>query len=882
MLFRLLLGACSLWASSAPGAEIDLAQSLGSRIDLAPFWTVQPASAGRALLPDFANRFVPITEASKQPWAADNGYWFKLELGNSGASPITRLLVLDDPLISVADLIVVEQAGGVSRQRAGLLVPGSEKRIRMPQPAFTLTVPAEKRTIAYLMVYTRNGIGFDAALWTPEALYHHQDAHTWFFGIALGVILVMAIYNLLVASLTSDPLFRGLGLLLAGVAATHLIVQGWGSTYLWSESPAITGLLIGPVISLTLVALLSFGRQFLVIGAGTPLGRALDLTQAFNVAMACVLIIKPDGGLFTVLLAGNFPALLVLTGQAIKLAWTRQSVGIHFLGALAPLFIGLGALIGNRVLEFGYSVTTSQGMILVANAMVATSFAVMLADRIRRISQSRQRAYQDLLLAKQHVRESESRAVAASRENKAKSAFLATMSHEIRTPMNGVLGMAELLTQSDLTPQQQYYVTTLKRSGRALLDILNEVLDYSKVEAGRLELESIEVDLLELLDDSVMLFEDALMQNNLRCHILLQPDVPRLIKVDPTRIKQVLGNLLSNAIKFTNGGEIRVRISRLGEKLSFSVADEGTGIPPTALPRLFDRFEQADSSISRKHGGTGLGLAISKRLVELMGGSIGARNNPEGGATFTFTIDYQAAPCPATTPTHKRYWLLTCDDTLARSIALLAQRWGADLRRLQSPDDSQLAALTANDCLLVGDGFAPATRARIVDLDKDAPTLCLVSQVLGASVQSPMVTAPRERNPLAELDVLVAEDNATNRLVLGKMLDDWGARVRFAQDGEEARDLYNSNHDAIDLVLMDCEMPKIDGYAAAEAIRRMEAERTWQQVPIIAITAHIMPEFRRRAESVGMSDYVTKPLDRDTLLGAIMNATQRHRRSDHH
>ena len=398
-----------------------------------------------------------------------------------------------------------------------------------------------------------------------------------------------------------------------------------------------------------------------------------------------------------------------------------------------------------------------------------------------------------------------------------------------------------------------------------------------------MELESVDVDLLELLDDSLMLYRDALNQKGLRCYLLLQPDVPQWIVGDPTRLKQVLGNLLNNAIKFTDDGEIciAVRIGKPGQ-LTFSIADEGVGIPPAALTSLFDRFEQADSSISRRYGGTGLGLAISKSLVELMGGRITAQNNANQGATFIFSIEYQPSQKVSLDPPTGNFWLLSTDDNLAHSVALVAERWGSTRRRLASLNDPRLEELGSADRLLIDDDLTPVTKARLVPLDAHCSPLGELHAALFPPTDVATQRPLDQKKPLAELDVLVAEDNSTNRLVVGKILDNWGANVRFAENGLEAAELYESCHSEIDLVLMDCEMPELDGYAATEAIRHLERSSTWPEVPIIALTAHIMPEFRRRARSVGMSDYVTKPLDRDQLLTAIIGATEPHRKSIHH
>ncbi|MCB1686559.1 MAG: response regulator, partial [Pseudomonadales bacterium] len=451
----------------------------------------------------------------------------------------------------------------------------------------------------------------------------------------------------------------------------------------------------------------------------------------------------------------------------------------------------------------------------------------------------------------------------------------------IRTPMNGILGMADLLMHTPLDQQQAYYLATLTRSGHALMDILNDVLDYSKVEAGKLELERIDTNLIELLDDLIVLFREPVTRKGLDCHLYLHPEVPEWICTDPTRLKQVLNNLLSNAVKFTEEGEISLRVKLLRPgRLSFVISDEGVGMDPQTQARLFDRFSQADSSISRRYGGTGLGLAICRYLVELFGGHIDVKSQPGAGSAFGFEIDFQDCRFSTQYPEIQTLCLLSHDDRLAESIGLLAARWQKPFLHLRGFNDEttlRLEALTDRDVILADDRVDHPVRPSVVNLDGEdliqpfsiGELSAAIGERLDAGHEDP---SPAER-PLANMDVLVAEDNPTNRLVVGKILSNWGANVRFAENGLEASDLYSTDHREVDLVLMDCEMPEMDGYRATERIRRMEAEGNLKSTPIIALTAHVLPEFRQRAAAVGMSDYVTKPVDRQVLLAAILKQT---------
>jgi two-component system, sensor histidine kinase RetS len=506
------------------------------------------------------------------------------------------------------------------------------------------------------------------------------------------------------------------------------------------------------------------------------------------------------------------------------------------------------------------------------------------------LSSDRRDAHHAALVAKLRAKESELKADIAEQDNRAKTSFLATMSHEIRTPMNGILGMAELLRGTRLDEQQSYYIATLKRSGEALMSILNDVLDYSKAEAGRMELEIVPVDLLELLDDVNMLYRDHFRRKSLDFYAFVEPGTPLVFRSDPTRLKQIVGNLVNNAVKFTERGQVTIHVRpQSGDpaRIEFLVADTGIGIAPEDAKLLFDRFRQADSSISRRYGGTGLGLAISKRLVELLGGDIRVATDSGVGTTFTFSIS--ADPIDADESTipgdAKRVMLVTDDDALARSIGGVIERWTPRFVAFDDVEAIESHRPTADDLLILDETCVESSD----QLESIGATIAWISEGFdgGPALARPILFAQLKRllhptlgdgaaksdaRPLEDIGVLVAEDNRTNRLVVGKMLNTWGATVHFAENGQEAVEMFGSHGGDIDVVLMDCEMPEMDGYSATRHIRTLERSGRRTTTPIIALTAHAMPEFRRRAEEAGMTDYVTKPIQKATLLKAMLNA----------
>ena len=404
-----------------------------------------------------------------------------------------------------------------------------------------------------------------------------------------------------------------------------------------------------------------------------------------------------------------------------------------------------------------------------------------------------------------------------------------------------------------------------------------------------MELEIVTVDLLELLDDINVLYREHLSRKSLDFYAFVEVDTPVLFRSDPTRLKQIVGNLVNNAVKFTERGQVTILVRPHQERrdqIEFLIADTGIGIAPEHSKHLFDRFRQADSSISRRYGGTGLGLAISKRLIELLGGQVTVTTQPGVGTTFAFSIS--AASAEITSPHAEpsaRVFLVSDDAALARSIGLVMRRWVGEFVALNDLDELDTHNPQAADVVIldetcvsraddtftgpatvawIGEGFEPG-----VDLAR--PVLfAQLERLSGHTVAQ--TSNVEEQRPLEALGVLVAEDNRTNRLVVGKLLNNWGATVHFAQNGQEAVEIFGNHSKEIDVVLMDCEMPEMDGYSATRHIRTLEQSGHRATTPIIALTAHAMPEFRRRAEEAGMTDYVTKPIQKSTLLKAMLNA----------
>lgn len=689
--------------------------------------------------------------------------WGKFILHNAEAEPLT--IYLETNKIAYHGLTIyqlTEDQPIVFEYSIGAEDNSNQLRVNGLSSQWTLE-PGDNE-FYFLADASSDFIPIDFSAFPSKAYIEHVSSSSMFLSTTRGIALGLLLFNLFIFIQTSDKAYLYYSLLIF-TAISRIAYEDGFAQAIWHTSPWWESHAYLFFLCLFAGSGLFFHSAYLKLPDHSPF-QAKFTTWWGSLYLACSVLYLVDLipvriTVISVLLVS--PYILVSA-----LLWARTGFRPAIIYCIAVFVPLLGFIADGIYVLFPLGPPLNQFWFdRIGTPLSTILFAIGLADRINKLDSDKT--------------EAERIALQAKAQTAAKSEFLAKISHEIRTPMNGILGMSQLLMKTGLSNSQKQYNNIIHSSGKSLLNIINDLLDYSKIEAGKLELETIPFELGQVVTDIEQLFKPSANEKNVPLVINLAPNVPEVVAGDPTRIRQLLINLISNAYKFTTDGQVQLQIesTTTEDTYRFTVSDTGVGIPEDELHMLFESFSQLHVDTARKYGGTGLGLAICSQLVGIMKGKIGVSSTLGSGSSFWFELEL------------------------------------------------------------------PFAQKLITELEETT------------------------EDSTEELNILVAEDNQVNQLVIKGMLDSLGHKTTMLENGQELLEHATANHGEFDAIFMDCEMPVMDGYKASELLRDFENSNSLDAVPIIAVSAHAILDHKEKSLQVGMNRHISKPIQFEDLKLAL-------------
>ena len=874
-------------------------------------------------------------EASKISFGFDQTpYWFHSRVTNTAPNNSKWFLHLSYTMIDTVEIYAVKDGTIVNSYIGGDKRPYSERSYKHSKPVMPVDLLPGETMDFYMRMQTEGQMSASFQFSTAKQFFINEQKLILWYGAFFGSLTIMLVFNFFILLITRDRNYLYYCLYITFCCLFHITEKGFGAQFIWSNNTVINNAGFPIIIGFYTAAGVLFSNSFLQASA-----QARHLRWLMRTLLISTIGIIPMQYLMSyhhsVLYASMLSSFLVLAGVYVGIYCVikQDKKATYFLAAFVSLFIAMitNSLAGFQIIE--------RTVLLEHSLEIGTLISIALLSMAYGYQMNRDKL--ELLKAERALFDAERDSFELQAANRAKSDFLAKMSHEIRTPMNGILGMSQLLKDRLKDKTNVYYNDMIYSSGSALLTIINDILDYSKVEAGKLELDKQVFEPEELVSQIASVFRIQTETKGLLFTSYIDPALPQKVLGDIARLKQVLINLLGNSLKFTEQGSITLDIRRHQSKQGFvviQVRDTGIGIKEEEVGKLFEAFTQANSSTQSKYGGTGLGLAISKQLIELMDGSI--HIDSELGAGSTFTLDIHLLPYetiqPDENPAHnktdntqsespqrfepKTALLLDDEDWFFQSFNDHAIRWNIKLdhftRNITSNKLPEVIEQLQSryDLIILGPKFNQESNLRLVHYfhqqkNQQCPILFMKDHTDSRNYEelSEKVTVyPRPLIPsqfrqaiaitigleeihrdlkklsptqatTTPLNILVAEDNQVNLAVVKGMLKKLGHSFAIATNGEEAVEAYKSTilqgDTPFDIVLMDCEMPVLNGFEATRQIRELEKLLQKNPIPIVALTAHIMEKQVEECKAAGMNTHLSKPLKIESLC-ALLEANQ--------
>jgi signal transduction histidine kinase/CheY-like chemotaxis protein len=829
------------------------------------------------------------TEYTFNKGYTSSGYWIRFRLEFPAELISTQwLLEIPFPLLDYIALYSPDQDNNYSVFYTGDRSPFSQRDLDSTNFIFKLQ-PKQQSNIYYLHVKTKDSLQLPLFLWNVDNFPKHSAYDSGLQGLYFGIMIVMVLYNLFIYLSVRERSYLYYIAYIATFALFQASIRGYSFEYFWPDNTNWGNISIPFLGVLSLFFASLFARSILNTSALFPKAdKALILIAGgLFFTLPLILFASYTVGIIAALLSTFIFFNLVLVTACLAALKKNRTARVFVIAWAIFLISGAISILGIlNILPLEYA---NLAAIQIGSAIEVILLSIALADRINLIEKEKAeieaRSREILLEANAQLENS----------NRLKDEFIATISHEIRTPMNGVLGSAQLLLDTQPDENQLLYIDTINSSGQTLLEILNNILDYSKIEADKLRLEPVQFDLEEMINECAEFFSIIASQNNVKLFVKIHRNTPKTIVSDPVRFKQILLNLVSNAFKFTSRGQVVINVQlaeHSNDHLYIEVEDSGCGLTFDQQSILFQPFVQVDASSAREKGGTGLGLAICKKLTRLMQGDIGVHSLAGKGATFWFTaaIDIIEKSDNDQFVCDKSVCIFLSSSYQEALITEQLQEWDIDIvsRHLLKYDNeinvitnsSKLpelleSGIPSQNIIIISDSThkiddsinlitSPITPKKLRHALRACHSLLLKSNLLDEQKMK-----EKKIPDFSQLRVLAVDDNSVNRMIIKKILSKYKVEADIAIGGLDAIQLIRDQQKRYDLILMDIEMPVKDGYQTTKDIREFEKNNNLTPCKIVAVSAHSMKESRGKALISGMDDFLSKPIDQNILIDVL-------------